>query len=149
TVKLALWLLLGAVGLVLVLACVNSASLLLARGAARIRELAIRTSLGAGRLRLVRPLLTETAILTLPATVCGLAIAAGGIRVLATLAPSGVYPSPASSYELTDSVRVLGRSAQPGIPRLDEVSVDATVLAFSAGLATLTTVIFGLLPAWR
>src|SRR5262245_16450574 len=93
TLQSALWILLSAVGLVLLLACVNAANLLLARGAGRERELAIRTSLGAGRPRLIRQLLTETAILTTLATGCGLGLAAAGIRLLAAFAPPGIYPS--------------------------------------------------------
>jgi predicted permease len=144
-----LWMLLGAVGLVLLLACVNAANLLLARGAARAGELALRASLGAGRPRLFRQLLTETAILTVVAGALGLAIANGGIRLLVWMAPPGIYPAAGSSYELTDSVRVAARSAQPGIQRLDEVSTDTSVLIFTLAIACATTLLFGLLPAWR
>jgi putative ABC transport system permease protein len=149
TIQSALWMLLAAGGVVLLMACVNAASLLLARGAARARELAIRTSLGAGRSRLLRQLLTETAILTLVAAIFGLMLASAGLRVLTALAPVGIYPESGSSYVLTDSVPVIARSAQAGIPRLDEVSVDATVLAFTVALSFLSTLVFGLFPAFK
>ncbi len=145
----ALWILLSAVGLVLLIACVNAASLLLARGASRARELAIRTALGAGRVRLLRQLMIETALLTLLAGVLGLTLAGMGIRAVVAVAPAGLYPTAGSSYVQSDSVRVRATSAQPGIPRLDEISVDSTVLAFTIGLSSLTSFLFGLFPAWR
>ena len=80
---------LGAMTLVFLIACVNVANLLLARAAVRTRELAIRASIGAGRGRLVRQLLTEGAILALWSSVPGVAVAAGLIRVLVAAAPSG------------------------------------------------------------
>jgi predicted permease len=149
TIRSGLWILLAAVGVVLLMACVNAASLLLARGAARARELAIRTSLGASRPRLLRQLLTETTIVTVVAGIFGLMLASAGLRVLTSVAPAGIYPESGSSYVLTDSVPILARSAQPGIPRLDEVSIDASVLGFTVALSFLTTFAFGLLPAWK
>jgi putative ABC transport system permease protein len=148
-IQSALWILMGAVGVVLLIACVNAANLLLARGAARARELAIRSSLGAGRRRLVRQLLTETAVLTILAGGLGAIVANGGIQMLASVAPVGIYPESSFAYALTDSVPVLSTSAQPGITRLDQTSVDATVLAFTMALSFLTTFLFGLAPAWR
>ena len=122
--QLALWVLLGAVAFVLLIACVNVANLLLARGAARQREFAIRASLGAGRVRLLRQLLTESVMLALGAGLLGLGLAAAGIRTLTVAAP-------------------------PGIPRLDEVSLDPRVLLFTMGLALLSGLLFGLMPAWK
>lgn len=145
----ALWILLAAAGLVLLTACVNVANLLLARGTARSREFAIRSSLGAGRVRLLGQLLTETSVLAVAAAVCGLMLAGAALRALIALAPPGIYPSTNSSYALTDSVRVLARSSQPGIPRLDEISLDPVVLAFAVAVTIATALLFGVLPAWR
>ena len=149
SIQSAFWIVFAAVGVVLLMACVNAANLLLARGAARARELAVRTSLGAGRARLFRQLLTETLIFTLVAAGVGLAFAYIAVRSLARLAPAGIYPGSGSSYELTDSVRVLARSTQPGIARLDEISIDAAVLGFTLVVMCATTLLFGLLPAWK
>ena len=106
--------LLGAVGLVLLIACGNVASLLLAHGAVRARELAIRAALGAGRGRVVRQLLTEHAVLALAGGAAGVALAAWGIRALVALAP-------------------------PGVPRLDQSRIDGGALAFAFGLALLNS----------
>jgi putative ABC transport system permease protein len=122
--QLALWVLLGAVSFVLLIACVNVANLLLARGAAREREFAIRAALGAGRVRLVRQLLTESVILAAGAGMIGLGLAAAGVRALTVLAP-------------------------PGIPRLDEVRLDTNVLLFTIGLSLVSGLLFGLVPAWK
>ncbi len=116
--------LLGAVGLVLLIACGNVANLLLARGAVRARELAIRAALGAGRGRIVRQLLTESLVLALTAAAAGLAIAAWGTQSLIALTP-------------------------PGVPRLEQAAVDGKVLAFALGLAMASSLIFGLAPALR
>jgi predicted permease len=116
--------LLGAVGLVLLIACGNVANLLLARGAVRGRELAIRAALGAGRARIVRQLLTESLVLALIAAAAGLAIAAWGTQSLIALTP-------------------------PGVPRLEEASVDGKVLAFALALAIASSLFFGLAPALR
>lgn len=120
----ALLLLLGAAGLVLLVACTNLASTLLARGATRSRELAVRASLGAARGRLARQLLTESAMLALAGTAVGLVIAAVVLRGLRALGPDS-------------------------IPRLSEVAIDGPVVAFAAGIAVLTVLVFGLLPARR
>ncbi len=117
----ALLVLLGAVGFVLLMACANVANMLLARATGRQKEIAIRFALGAGRLQVVRQLLTEAVLLGIAGGGVGLAIAAGGLRVLPALAP--------------------------GMPRLDEVALDPRALAFTGGLALLTSVVFGFAPA--
>jgi putative ABC transport system permease protein len=119
-----LFVLLGAVSCVLLIACGNVANLLLARGAARSRELAIRTAIGAGRGRIVRQLLTESLVLSLVATLAGLAMAWAGIHLLVGAAP-------------------------PSIPRLASTHIDGWVLLFSLGLAVASSVVFGLVPAVR
>lgn len=117
--------LLGAVGLVLLIACANLASLLLARGAARRRELALRTAIGAGRFRLVRQLLVESLLLSLAGAGLGLALGASARTVLL----SQVLPAGATA-------------------RFD-TATDARVLAFTLALALITALLFGLGPAFR
>ncbi len=119
-----LYLLLGAAGLVLLVACTNLASTLLARGETRHREMAIRSSMGADRGRLVRQLVTESLVLA------GLGGAAG-------LALAGM---------LIQSLRGLGTVA---IPRMHEISVDPLVVAFTGAVVLVTTLVFGLMPALR
>lgn len=122
-VRQPLLLLLGAAGFVLLVACTNLASTLLARGTARQREIAVRASLGAGRYRIVRQLLTESLLLALLGTAAGLTGAYLLLKVLPVLAPA--------------------------LPRVSEVGLDGRVLSFALGLAVLTAILFGLLPALR
>ncbi|MEX2284438.1 MAG: ABC transporter permease [Gemmatimonadota bacterium] len=119
-----LFVLLGAVGLVLLIACANVANLLLARGAGRTKELALRAALGAGRGRIVRQLLTENLVLSVLTSVVGVGLAAIGVRVLEARAPQG-------------------------IPRFTEMTIDARVIAFALLLALISTLVFGLAPALR
>ena len=119
----ALFLLLGAVGCVLLIACINVASLLLVRAGVRQREMAVRTAVGASRRRLIRRMLTESALLTGIGAVGGVLLATGGLRVLVPLIP------------------------QVQIARPLTVTVDTRVLFFTLGTAFLTAMAFGLLPA--
>jgi putative ABC transport system permease protein len=123
-VQTALWLLLGAVALVLCVACVNVANLVLARGAARRHEFALRHALGASRGRLLRQLLVETLLLSMIGGTLGVALA-----IAAT--------------------RGLGLAAAARLPRADEVGVDARVLAFAALISIVSGILFGLVPALR
>ncbi len=121
-VRLTLYILLGAVGLVLLIACANIATLLLANATARVREIAIRASIGATRNRIVRQLMTENLVLALLAGVVGLVVAKIGSKTLIALAPTDV-------------------------PRLAEASIDGRVLAFTFGICALCSLFFGLVPA--
>ena len=121
-IRPALLVLAGAVGLLLLIGCANVAHMLLARGAARRREVALRSALGATRARIVRQLLTESLVLSFASGLAGVALAAAAVRGLAALAPAF-------------------------LPRVEGVSVDPVVLAFAVALALATGAIFGLLPA--
>ncbi|MDY7092409.1 MAG: ABC transporter permease [Acidobacteriota bacterium] len=118
----SLWVLFGVVAFVLLVACTNVASLLLARAAEREKEFAMRQALGAGRWRLVRQTLTESIVLALVGGVSGLLLAAASIAALKSLRPAG-------------------------IPRIDEIQMDPVVLVFTLLVAVATGLIFGLLPA--
>ena len=123
-VRRAILLLLGAVAFLLLIACANVANLLLARAEARQREIAVRTALGAGGWRLVRQLLTESLVLTSVAAVTGLLLAFAAVRYVAWWNPAN-------------------------IPRVASVGLDARVLAFTALVALLTSIVFSLAPALR
>jgi predicted permease len=123
-VRPALWALLGAVVLVLLIACANVASLLLARRTERERELAVRSAIGAGRSRLLRQLLTENIVLALLGGVFGLLLATGAVQVLVAMSP-------------------------PDLPQLDTIRIDARVLLFALAVTLATGLLFGLAPAWQ
>ncbi|HXA67798.1 MAG TPA: ABC transporter permease [Bryobacteraceae bacterium] len=123
-VRSTLWLLLAAVSLVLLIACVNVASLLLARAVSRERELAMRVALGAGRGRLVRQCLTESAVLGLSGGVLGILLAAAGVRPFIRFWPGA-------------------------LPRAEEVHLDWRVLLFALAASLASGLLFGLAPALR
>ncbi len=120
-VRLAMLMLLGAVGFVLLIACVNVANLLLARAEARQREIAIRKAMGAAVWRLARQFITEGVVLSLGGALLGLGLAFGGLRVIA-------------------------RASASSIPRVNEIGLDLTVLLFTLGISILTGIAFGLAP---
>ena len=121
-VRPLMWLLLGAVSLVLLIACGNVANLLMARAAGRVHELGVRAALGAERARLIRQLVTEAMLLACGGGAIGVLLAFAGVRLLLRLNPGD-------------------------IPRIDETSVDTRVLLFSMATSLLTGFLFGLLPA--
>jgi putative ABC transport system permease protein len=120
--RLTLYVMLAAVGVVLLIACANLANMLLAKAVARTREMAIRTALGAPRGRIVRQLITESMLLALIAAAVALALAFLGSRAVVALAPGDV-------------------------PRLAEAGIDANVLIFTLGISLLASLLFGLAPA--
>jgi predicted permease len=120
----ALWVVFGAVGFLLLMACANVANLLLARAEARQREISVRAAIGAGKARLTRQLLTESLVLALCGGALGLALAWAGVRWIA------------------------GRATW-NLPRLAPIGIDPTMLAFAAALSVATTLLFGLAPALR
>ena len=121
-VRTGLWVLLGAVGLLLAGACANVANLILARNTLRRREVAVRLALGSGHGRLVGWLLLEGAVLAVLGGAAGVAVALGGLRLLQALRP-------------------------PFLPRLEWITIDARVLAFTLGISVVTSLAFGTLPA--
>ena len=120
----ALLVLLGAVMFVLLIACANVANLLLAKAAGRQREIAIRNSLGAGRGRLVRQMLTESMLLSFAGALLGLLLAYGAFHGLLSLAPRN-------------------------LPRLNQVGLDSTAVEFTLLISVLSGILFGLAPAWQ
>ncbi len=120
----ALWVLLGTVGLVLLIACANVANLFLVRADGRQLEVAVRTAMGASRMSVVRSFLAESVLLGLLGGIAGLALAFAGLRLLVALGPRS-------------------------LPRLQEISIDPTVILFTAGVSLLAGVLFGLVPGLR
>jgi putative ABC transport system permease protein len=118
----AIWVLQFAVGFVLLIACANAGNLLLTRSAARDKEMAIRSAIGAGRFRLLRQLLIEGLLMSSAAAVVGLLLTLGGVRLCAMLAPKDLS--------------------------LQDLDIDQFVLLFTLGLTVLTGVVFGLIPAY-
>jgi putative ABC transport system permease protein len=125
TTKSSLWLLLGAVGFVLLIACANVANLLLARGTARQRELALRSALGASRWEIVRQLLVESLVLATIGGVLGVALAAALLKGILLLMPDGTLPTEA------------------------DVRLNLPVLAFTLAACALSGILFGCAPAWQ
>jgi putative ABC transport system permease protein len=123
-VRTALWVLLGAVGMVLLIACTNVAHLALARASGRVKEMAVRAALGAGRARLVRQMLSESALLAIIGGLAGVALGWWGTFALVSLGPKE-------------------------LPRAHEIRIDLPVLWFALGVSVLAGLLFGVVPALR
>ena len=119
-----LWVLMGSIGMVLLIACANVANLLLVRVEGRKQELAVRAALGAGRGRIAGELLLESVVLGLPGSVVGLGLAYIAVRVLVAMAPTG-------------------------LPRIQEIGIDGTVLVFTLVISLLASVLFGCIPIFK
>ena len=124
SLRVTLWVLMSAVGILWLIACANIANLLLARATGRTREIALRAALGAGRGRVIRQLLTESCLLAGVAGMAGLLLASMLVRGVVALSPAD-------------------------LPRIDDVRIDMTVLLFALGLSFVSTVLFGLAPAFH
>jgi len=122
-IRKSLLIFMGAVAFVLLIACANVANLLLMRGTARQREIAVRTALGASRRRVMRQLLTESTLLSLGGSIAGILVALAGVPALLAIAPAA------------------------GVPRIEEIHIDARVLAFTILLGACMGILFGLAPA--
>ena len=125
-VRRPLWVLLAAVGFLLLIACANVANLLLMRGTGRLREIAVRSALGAARSRIIQQLFVESLLLSLAAMIAGLLLAQAGLRSLLALIPQGAP-----------------------LPRSEPISIDQPVLLFTFLASLVTAVLFGLVPALR
>jgi predicted permease len=123
-IRSALWVVMGTIGLVLVIACANVANLLLVRAESRQQELSIRAALGAGRGRIARELLIESVLLALIGGVLGVGVATAALRLLTVIAP-------------------------PSLPRLNEISLEARSLLFTLTLSLLSGLFLGLIPVWK
>jgi len=119
-----LWILFGAVGLVLLIACTNVSNMLLARGAGRARELTVRAALGASRARIARQLFTESAVLGLAGGASGVALAVAAVGALVSASP-------------------------PGVPRIEQAELDSAALGFALAISLASSVIFGMAPLLR
>jgi hypothetical protein len=119
-----LWVVMGTIGVVMLIACANVTNLVLVRVEARQQELAVRSALGAGWTRIVRALLVESIMLSLIGGVVGLGLANAGVRVLVAIGPAN-------------------------LPRLDEIALDARTLEFTFVLSLLSGLFFGLIPALK